>query len=137
MLRRRLTGRDRGVSSLELAFIAPSLILLIFFVIQAALYFYARSVAQNAAREGVSQLRLDQTVAACQGNMTAIQHDVEAFARNIGSGALEDVQASPVCSKDGRTVTIEVTGHAISLTGITMTIDQTVTGQVEHFQDLP
>jgi Flp pilus assembly protein TadG len=135
MLRRRLTQRDRGVSSLELAFIAPSLILLIFFVIQAALYFYARSVAQDAAREGVSQLRLDQTPDICNGDVTNIRNDVEAFARHIGSGALEGVTATPHCDKD--TVTVEVTGTAISLTGITISVDETVTGRVEHFQDLP
>lgn len=138
MLRRRLTDRDRGVSSLELAFIAPSLILLIFFVIQAALYFYARSVAQDAAREGVSQLRLDQTQAACDGDKPVVTNDVEAFARHIGSGALEDVQVeNVVCDSDAGTVQITVTGQAISLTGIDLTITQTVTGQIERFQDLP
>jgi Flp pilus assembly protein TadG len=53
--RRRL---ERGASALEMAFVAPGLILLIFFSIQAALFFYGRNVAIQAAREGVSQMRV-------------------------------------------------------------------------------
>ena len=137
MPRRRLTDRDRGVSSLELAFIAPSLILLIFFVIQAALYFYARSVAQDAAREGVSRLRLDQTVADFNGNQAAIKNEIASFAQNIGSGALENVHVDPPVYDDAKgTVTVTVTGTAISLTGIDLSITETVTGRIERFQDL-
>lgn len=141
MLRRRLTERDRGVSSLELAFIAPSLILLIFFVIQGALYFYARSVAQDAAREGVSQLRLYQTESDFNDSKAVIENEIVAFARNIGSGALEDVHVDePVYDKDAGTVKVTVTGRAISLTGNvfgTFDVSETVTGQIERFESQP
>jgi Flp pilus assembly protein TadG len=137
MLRRRLTDRDRGVSSLELAFIAPTLILLIFFVIQAALYFYGRSVAQDAAREGVSQLRLDQTVSDYAGNHSQIEKDVAAFAHNIGSGALHIDRVTSDYHPDDGTVTVTVTGTAVSLTGLSLNISETVTGRIERFQDAP
>jgi Flp pilus assembly protein TadG len=135
MPRHRLT-RDRGVSSLELAFIAPSLIALIFFVIQAALYFYGRSVAQEAAREGVSRLRLEQTFAEYQGDRAAITRNIEEFADSIGSGALTNVHAEPTYDDADGTVTVTITGTAISLTGIDLHITETVTGRIERFQDL-
>jgi len=51
---------ERGVSSLELAILAPAILALIFVSIQTALWLYGRSVALNAAQEGVSRLRLVQ-----------------------------------------------------------------------------
>lgn len=135
-MRRRLSDRDRGVSSLELAFIAPSLIALIFFVIQAALYFYGRSVAQQAAREGVSQLRLDQSLTAYNGNHKTIEANVATFARDIGSGTLHVEHVTSDYDDAAGTVTVTITGTAVSLTGITLNITETVTGRVERFQEL-
>src|SRR3954449_2963713 len=86
--RRHRRGDDRGVGSLELAIIAPSLLLLIFFLIQAVLWFYARSVALQAARDGVTQLRLDQTSDACEADKPVISQKVLDFASQVGSGAL-------------------------------------------------
>ena len=57
--RRRLLVRDdRGSAALEMAFIAPVFLLLVFFGIQAGLWAYGRSVALASAREGVAQLRV-------------------------------------------------------------------------------
>lgn len=119
-----------------MAFIAPSLIGLIFFVIQGALYFYGRSVAEQAAREGVSQLRLEQTAADFQSDKVVITHNIEEFANSIGSGVLSDVHAEPNYDSDAGVVTVTVTGTAVSLTGLTLHISQTVTGRIERFQDL-
>ena len=135
-MRRPLSDRDRGVSSLELAFIAPSLIALIFFVIQAALYFYGRSVAQQAAREGVSQLRLDQSLTAYNGNHKTIEANVATFAHDIGSGTLHVEDVTSEYDDSAGTVTVTITGTAVSLTGITLDITETVTGRVERFQEL-
>ena len=57
-LRRRRS--ERGVSTLELAILAPAILTLIFLSIQTALWLYGRSVALNAAEEGRSRLRLVQ-----------------------------------------------------------------------------
>ena len=54
----RGVGRERGSAALELAIVAPALLALIFFSLQAAFFFYGRTAATHAAREGVSQLRL-------------------------------------------------------------------------------
>jgi Flp pilus assembly protein TadG len=135
------------VSSLELAFIAPTLLALIFFIVQGALYFYGRSVALQAAREGVSQLRIldpdnpDGATAICTepGMTKTVSLNTQAFAGHIGSGALTSVQATATChvipGDNASTVTVEVRGNAISIFGWTMTIDEKATGRVEQFQD--
>lgn len=136
MTERRVRG-DRGVSSIELAVIAPSLLFLIFLVIQAGLFFYARSVALQAAREGVSQLRLAQTQVDCAGMSGRVESNTSAFAAKIG--ALQDVTTHGDCGRyragGGSTVTVQVRGNAISLLGITLPVSQSATGQVEQFQD--
>src|SRR4051794_37582686 len=53
----RLCG-ERGSVSLEMAIVFPVVLLLIMTSIQAALWFYARSVALGAAQEGTREGRL-------------------------------------------------------------------------------
>ena len=69
----RRRSDDRGASAVEFAVIAPTLLLLIFFIIQGGLYFYGRSVALQAARDGVSQLRLQTTANACANQQSTSQ----------------------------------------------------------------
>lgn len=129
-------GDDRGVSALELAFIAPSLLLLIFFIVQAALYFYGRSVALQAAREAVSQLRLQQTIAQCQGAVGSVSSYAKSYAGDVGGNFVQDFSVTKVdCGADQVTVTVR--GHSLSLVGVTFSISETVSGRVEHFQDSP
>ena len=116
--------------------------MLIFLVIQGALYFYARSVALQAAREGVSQLRLVQQPAAGAGcdpsAQTQIEASTESYAGTVGSGALSAAKAKGTCvfrRQGNSTVTVQVTGHAISLLGFTLAVDQKATGRVEQFQN--
>jgi Flp pilus assembly protein TadG len=128
---------ERGVSSIELAVIAPSLILLIFLLVQGALLFYGRSVALQAARDGVSQLRLQQSAGGCEAAKPGVASNVLAYASHVGSGALTAASVTPECHYNpngGSTVTVTVRGQAISLVGITMHITQTATGRVEQFQ---
>ncbi|MFZ0322657.1 MAG: TadE family protein, partial [Actinomycetes bacterium] len=51
------SSRDRGSASLEVAILGPALLLLIFSIVQAGLWFYARSLALAAAQEGVTAAR--------------------------------------------------------------------------------
>jgi Flp pilus assembly protein TadG len=127
---------DRGATALELAFIAPSLLVLIFFIIQAALYFYGRSVAQQAAREGVSQIRLSQTRQACQDQLSVVTQHVQDFATDVGREALLGPKATPSCAAyDQGQVSVTVHGKAISLVpGLTLTVTQKAFGAVERFQ---
>jgi Flp pilus assembly protein TadG len=116
----------------EFAFIAPVLLLLVWFVIQAALYFYGRSVALQSAREAVSQYRLAQT----QEQYEAVRDRVEAntidYAAHVGSGALNDVTITP--DYQGDRVTVTVTGKPISLVPwLDLHVKEQASGTVEKF----
>lgn len=70
-LRRRLAALprspglpDRGALSLELAFLAPLVMMLIFGIVQLGFYWYARDVALTAAQQGVETARLHGATAA-------------------------------------------------------------------------
>lgn len=136
MFGRRHGPDERGVSSLELAIIAPSLILLIFFVIQASLYFYGRSVALQSAREALSQIRLQPTQQQCQAQIGSVESYARGYAEQVGGNFVSNFDVSKIdCRPD--TVTVTVKAQSISLIGIHFSIEESVSGQVEHFQDLP
>jgi Flp pilus assembly protein TadG len=132
-------GRDAGASAIEMAFLAPMLLAAIFFAIQSGLWWYGRSVALSAAREGVSQLRLAPdagTYAQIKGPVTA---NTEQFARAVGRESLLDPQATPGYDADAGRVSMTVTGSVITLwPGPALTVTQQAFGQVERFQaDVP
>ena len=132
----RLGDDDRGASALELAFIGPSLIALIFFAVQVALFFYGRSVALQAAREGVSQLRLAQTQAQYEALAPQVDSSVSQFASGIGSGSLNDPAVDPTYDSQQGTVTVTVSGKTISLIPfLDLHVTQSASGQIERFQD--
>lgn len=132
-MQRPRRGDDRGVSALELAFIAPSLLLLIFFVIQGALFLYARSVALQTARDMVSQLRTAQSQADFDALSQGVSENATSFADHVGSGALTDLRTTPSYTPDR--VTVRVTGASITLVpGMTFHVTETASGTVEHFQ---
>ena len=129
---------DDGSYSLELAVIAPSLLFLIFFAIQAALFFYGRSVALQSAREGVSQLRLAQTQADYDHLLPDVNADVVAFAKGVGSGALVGPASVPAYDDAGARVSVKVTGHSISLIPFaSFDISETAHGSIERFVNPP
>ena len=135
--RRRRARTESGASALELSFLAPGLIFLIFLTIQAGLYFYGRTVAIQAAREGVSQLRLAQT----QDDFEQIKGDVarntESYALAVGREAL----LSPTAVPDSRytpreaVVWMDVKGDVITLVpGLQLQATAHVEGVVERFE---
>lgn len=130
---------DSGVSSVELAVIAPSLLLLTLFVIQVCLWFYGRSVALESAREGVSQLRLAQTEQEYDDAVTGGALDsVKTYATKIGSGALNDPVVAGDYDDKKASVTVTVQGTTISLVpGLHFAISQKAHGRIERFQAAP
>lgn len=139
-LKERLTHRgERGVSALEMAFIAPSLIFLIFFTIQGALFFYGRNVAIQAAREGVSQLRLSETRADYENRREQVVGNIERYAVQVGRAALLDPEATPAYDEEAGRVDMTVTGRVITLVpGLDLKATATAHGSVERFAgDLP
>lgn len=133
--RRRAVRNDSGVSAVELAFIAPALILIIFFAIQAALFFYGRNVAIQAAREGVSQLRLAQDAATYQAQRADIVDHTETFAHTVGHEALSGAVATPTYDDQAARVSMTVTGTVITLVpGLHLRVTEMAEGPVERFE---
>ena len=127
--------KDEGSAALELAVIGPSLFILIFFVIQVALYFYGRSVALQSAREGVSQLRLAPDATSFDVLEPRVTTSVQDFAGQVGNGALNGAQMTATHDAPYDRVTVTVKGDAISLVPwMTWTITQTASGTVEKFR---
>ena len=133
--RRRAARTDSGASALEMAFIAPVLILIIFFAIQAALFFYGRNVAIQAAREGVSQLRLAQDEATYEAQRADIVDHTQTFAQTVGHEALTGAVATPTYDDAGGRVSMTVTGKVITLVpGLDLTVTEQAAGPIERFE---
>lgn len=133
--RGRALRTDSGVSAVEMAFIAPALILIIFFAIQAALFFYGRNVAIQAAREGVSQLRLAQDAATYQAQRADIVDHTETFAHTVGHEALIGAVATPTYDDQAARVSMTVTGTVITLVpGLHLRVTEMAEGPVERFE---
>jgi len=126
-LRARLGG-DRGDASIEMAIILPIVIMLSLLAAQACMWYYAREVAQSAAREGVTAGRTYKTPLR-DGTARAAQ-----VAHQLGGNSLLDVGVSSGGSTADR-VTITVTGHAPSVIPLLSgpSITQTASGPRENW----
>lgn len=94
---------ERGSMSLEYAILFPAVILIIFVVIQGALYFYARDVARHAAESAAhAASALDAGPGAGEAAASAV------FAQTGGSL----IGPSVAVVSDGDYVTATVTGSA-------------------------
>jgi Flp pilus assembly protein TadG len=117
-----------GSVSLEIAILAPALLVLVITIVQAGLWFHARNLAQSAAREG----------ATAAASYTATTSAGLARARAFLSEQAGDSLSAATVSTAGSTATlvrVEVTGRALSvLPGVPgMTVTQTATAPSERF----
>ena len=99
---------DRGSATLEIAILAPAILLLTFAVVQAGLWFYARALALAAAQEGVTAAR------AYRAAPSAGPARAQAFLREQAGDSLSDTTVSSA----GTTTTlvrIQVTGRSLSV----------------------
>lgn len=130
--RRRLTGGpigERGSSAVELVLLAPVLMLVVFLVVQAALYFYARQVLLAAAQQA-------DRAARSATSLSLMSSD----ASTAGLGCVHtlgpDLVAAPTfaVARTATTATVVVTGRAVSIIlGVALTIRAVATGPVEQF----
>lgn len=135
--RARRLRSDRGSAGLELAIVAPVLLSLIFFSLQAAFFFYGRAAATHAAREGVSLLRLAET----QEQYSALRPDAlartERFASSVGGAGLVEPSAQSTYTEEGEgtaRVSVTVSGRVITLVpGLNLTASAESSGTVERF----
>jgi Flp pilus assembly protein TadG len=124
---------QRGTSAIEMAFVAPAFLLLIFAIVEVALWMHARNVALASAREGVSELRTVAPKGAPVDWERVVEREAVDEATHLGG--LVDPTAD--ASYDPRThrVTVTVTGTVNDLLpGWTMTITASATGSTEDFQ---
>ncbi|MDO9379935.1 MAG: TadE/TadG family type IV pilus assembly protein [Nocardioidaceae bacterium] len=127
-----MRGRgDSGTSAIEFVIVAPVFLALIFLLVQAGLFFYGRNVAETAAREGVSYLRL----AGNNADPDAFEPEAERvaiiYAERIGSLKGPTAEAS-IDEANGR-VSVVVTG-TIASPGGTVEIRREATATLEQFR---
>lgn len=115
----------KGEGPVEFAILAFPILVLTFMLVQAALVWYAHSVALGAATQGANAARL-------YGSSPTIGYlRANAFLNRVGP-ALTDTNVRPVQS--GNSVTVTVTGKARSIIpGMTFNVTQSATGPIERF----
>ncbi|SNR79426.1 TadE family protein [Blastococcus mobilis] len=122
---RRLSG-DRGAASVELAVAFPVVLLLVLTLIQAALWFYARSIALGAAQEGAREGRVQP--ASTARAQAAAEGFLDQTARDLLTRRDVTVSGSPT------SIAVTVTGTSLSLVpGLSgWSVTQTAVGPVER-----
>ncbi len=136
---RRMLRADRGSSAIELAILAPALLVLTMIVIQFALWFQARQAALAAAQEGARDARvLSANPAADPGWPQQVTDDALHFYHGLGTKILHNVTATPFANPQAGMAGVTVSGQLNSLLnmfgGITVTV--TVQGPQECFHPL-
>jgi len=99
---------EAGSATLEVAILGPALLVLIFVVVQAGLWFYARSLALAAATEGVTAGR------AYHAAPDAGLARARAFIADHAGDSLLAASVSDAGS-DATTVRVQVSGQALSV----------------------
>lgn len=122
---RRLSG-ERGAASVELAVTFPVVLLLVMTLIQASLWFYARSVALGAAQEGAREGRV-QPASTARAQFAA-EGFLDQTAQDLLTGRDVTVNGSPA------SIEVTVTGTSLSLfPGLSgWSVTQTAVGPVER-----
>jgi len=133
VLRRRTSGvrRDRGANPVELAILAPAILLLLLASIQTAAWFIARATALNAAQSAVSAQR---TYQAEPGVGTRRAED---FLGRAGDWLVGWEVTVTVPEPDDTQVSATVTGQPLRIMPfITLpAINETAFGTVERFTE--
>ena len=123
---RRLRGSDDGgYSVVEVVITFPVLILLVMFVVQFALLWHARHVAEAAAQDGLRSARGYASTAELG------QQDAQSYLAQVAPRLLlaptVDVQRTPT------TVTVRVQAAVLSIVPLGLGVDETAVGPVERF----
>jgi Flp pilus assembly protein TadG len=128
-LRRGGREPDAGLATLEALFTIPVILLMIFGILQTAMWWYARQVALTAAQEGARAARAyDATDADGVAKATSYLSQVQGGSAPVLANSQVSMQRS------ANTVTVRVRGHVVSLVpGLSVSIDVTSTGPVEVF----
>lgn len=127
---------ERAASAIELSIVAPTFLLLIFTIVQGALWYYGRNVALSAAREGASYLRLageGDSGQRTQYSDAAVDASTY-FVQDIGM--LQPAYRVDATFDGDETATMTVGGTVIDLVPFTdLYVEQTVTVELEQFRE--
>ncbi|MER5649976.1 TadE family protein [Streptosporangium sp. NPDC002524] len=124
-------GGERGATVVELAIIMPVVLVVILLIVQTALWFHGRQIADAAAREGARLARVDTE---------SWQQDAESRAqeliRTVGPKLLEG--ATVTAWEEGDLRGVEVTASAVQvvplLPSTTFTVTARFGGPIECFR---
>lgn len=117
---------DRGSATLQLVAVFPAFLLIVLLVVQTALVWHARNVAEAAAQEGLRQARL------FDGSSTAGRAEARSFLAQTAGDLLTDTAVD--VERSNQQARVEVHGRALSLLpGIRPRVDAVATGPVERF----
>jgi len=119
---------DRGDTSIQMAIVFPAIILLTIAVVQASMWYYARSIALTAAREGVTAGRAYQ---ADTGDGTARAREV---LDRIAGDSLRNTAVN-ASGSTAQTIQVTVSGTAPSMIpGISgLRVSQSASGARERW----
>lgn len=116
---------ERGSSAVEAVILLPFLFLIFFTIIQGAMILQAGNAAQSVASAAYNTARL---YGASAGEGVAAGN---ALLGDLGSTL---TNAQVVVERNGQTVTVTVTGQALSLVpGLPLDVERTVYGPVERW----
>ena len=131
--RRHKALGDRGSSAIELAILVPLLLVMIWLVIQFALWFQSRSVALAAAQAGARVARDEAGIRGSNWQNDSVTRTTQyynALGTKILGGGIKVVSIGTA----NKIVGVQVTGTVSSLIpGLTLTITESSQGPVECF----
>lgn len=130
---RRAARQDRGSSAIELAILAPALLLLVWLTIQYALYTQGRQVAQAAAQIGARVARQDANTV--PGWQAIAESSARSYYQGLGTKVLGGgITATAVPDGISR-VKVTVQGNVASiLFGLPLPIHESAGGPIECFR---
>lgn len=122
----RRFGERGAVSTTQLLIAMPVLLATMALTVQAALFFHARQIADQAAQEGVSVARSHASTA------QAGKERATRFLDQVGGGTIEN--RSVTATRTETVATVTVTGKVVAvIPGVVFQLDQTATAPVERF----
>lgn len=121
---RRLRGDD-GYSVVEVVITFPVLILLVMLVVQFALLWHARHVAEAAAQDGLRSARGYASTAELG------QQDAQSYLAQVAPRLL--LQPTVEVQRTPTTVTVRVHAGVLSIVPLGLNVDETAVGPVERF----
>jgi Flp pilus assembly protein TadG len=121
---------DRGYSVLEAAITLPAMIFLLMFIVQWAILWHARSVAEAAAQEGL------RSASGYQSSAATGQRDAENFLHQTAPRALPDAKVS--VDRGPTIVTVKVHSSVMSVIPFgDFSVDESAAGPVETYVAAP